>query len=94
MERRARRLRPVATAARAVIAALVILDGAQGGQTAALWANPACACWGVLDGLTWACSDLSSSDGTHPSTTGQQKVASILLDFVRTDATAREWFLR
>jgi lysophospholipase L1-like esterase len=198
---------------------LVIVDGAQGGQTAALWANPACACWGVLDsrlqaagvsaaqvavvwlkeadagptsgwpshaaqlkneietmlqllkqrfanlqiaylssriyagyatsalnpepyayegafsvrgviqdqqtgqggidyrsgqapwvawgpylwadglrprsdGLTWACSDLSASDGTHPSASGQQKVASMLLDFVRTDTTAREWFLR
>jgi lysophospholipase L1-like esterase len=46
------------------------------------------------DGLTWACSELSSSDGTHPSTTGQQKVASMLLEFVRSDATAREWFLR
>jgi hypothetical protein len=198
---------------------LVIVDGAQGGQTAALWANPGCACWGVLDsrlkaagvnagqvavvwlkgadagpssgwpayavqlkneietslqllkqrfpnlqlaylssriyagyattslnpepyayesafsvrgviqdqqsgqggidhragqapwvawgpylwadglkprsdGLTWACADFSASDGTHPSATGQQKVASMLLEFVRADATAREWFLR
>jgi lysophospholipase L1-like esterase len=198
---------------------LVIVDGAQGGQTAALWSNPACACWGVLDtrlaaagvsaaqvsvvwvkqadagptsgwpayaqqlkneietilrllkqrfpnlqiaylssriyagyatsalnpepyayesafsvrgviqdqlaggagldyrsgqapwvawgpylwadgtrprsdGLTWACSDLSSSDGTHPSVSGQQKVAALLLDFVRADPTAREWFLQ
>ena len=46
------------------------------------------------DGLTWACSDLSSSDGTHPSSSGQQKVAAMLLDFMRTDATAREWFLQ
>ena len=46
------------------------------------------------DGLTWACSELSATDGTHPSTTGQQKVATMLLDFVRADATAREWFLR
>jgi len=56
-----------------------------------LWAD------GVLprsDGLTWACADFSTSDGTHPSTTGQQKVATMLLDFVRADATAREWFLR
>jgi hypothetical protein len=44
------------------------------------------------DGLTWACSDLQS-DGTHPSASGQQKVAARLLDFVRTDATAREWYL-
>jgi lysophospholipase L1-like esterase len=46
------------------------------------------------DGLMWACSDLSSSDGTHPSASGQQKVANLLLDFVRTDSTAREWFLQ
>ncbi len=43
------------------------------------------------DGLTWACSDLQS-DGTHPSATGRQKVAQMLLDFVRTDPTAREWY--
>lgn len=45
------------------------------------------------DGLTWACSDLQS-DGTHPSTSGRQKVAQMLHDFVRTDPTAREWYLR
>jgi lysophospholipase L1-like esterase len=41
--------------------------------------------------VTWACSELQS-DGTHPSAAGQQKVAQMLLDFVRTDPTAREWF--
>jgi len=46
------------------------------------------------DGLTWTCSDFASSDLTHPSSAGQQKVAGLLLDFVRTDASAREWFLR
>jgi len=30
-------------------ARLVIVDGAQGGQTAADWANPNCGCWSVLD---------------------------------------------
>jgi hypothetical protein len=45
------------------------------------------------DGLTWACSELAA-DGTHPSATGRQKVAQMLLDFVRTDATAREWYVR
>ena len=44
------------------------------------------------DGLTWACSDLAA-DGTHPSDTGRRKVAELLLRFVRTDATAREWYL-
>jgi len=43
-------------------------------------------------GLSWACSDLQSSDGTHPSASGRQKVAQLLLDFVRGDATASEWW--
>jgi lysophospholipase L1-like esterase len=45
------------------------------------------------DGLAWACTDLQG-DGTHPSGSGRQKVAQMLLQFVREDATAREWFLR
>jgi hypothetical protein len=45
------------------------------------------------DGLTWACSDLSSSDGTHPSTSGQRKVADMLLAFFQTDSTARAWYI-
>lgn len=44
------------------------------------------------DGLSWACSDFSA-DGTHPGTAGRQKVAAALLNFVRTDRTAREWYL-
>jgi lysophospholipase L1-like esterase len=47
---------------------------------------------GRSDGLTWACSDFQS-DGTHPSPNGRQKVAARLLEFVRTDPTAREWYL-
>jgi hypothetical protein len=45
------------------------------------------------DGLTWACHDLQA-DGTHPSASGRQQVASRLHAFVRTDPTAREWYLR
>jgi hypothetical protein len=45
------------------------------------------------DGLIWACGDLQP-DGTHPSPAGRQKVARMLLDFVHTDPTAREWYLR
>jgi hypothetical protein len=45
------------------------------------------------DGLSWFCSDLSSSDGTHPSASGQQKVAQMLLTFFQTDSTARAWYL-
>jgi hypothetical protein len=44
------------------------------------------------DGLTWSCSDFGS-DGTHPSADGRRKVAQLLLDFVHTDRTAREWYL-
>ncbi len=46
------------------------------------------------DGLTWACSELSTSDGTHPSSTGQRKVADLLLDFFQTDTTASAWYLK
>jgi len=44
------------------------------------------------DGLTWLCSDLQD-DGTHPSTTGRQKVAGLLLNFFKTNETTRPWFL-
>ena len=45
------------------------------------------------DGLTWLCADFQN-DGTHPSTTGRQKVAGLLLNFFKTDETARPWFVR
>lgn len=54
-----------------------------------LWAD---GLQGRADGLTWACSDFVS-DGTHPSTSGRQKVAQRLLEFVRSNATAREWYV-
>ena len=44
------------------------------------------------DGLTWLCSDFQN-DGTHPATTGRQKVAGLLLNFFKTDETARPWFV-
>jgi hypothetical protein len=44
------------------------------------------------DGLTWACADFQA-DGTHPATSGREKVAQALLAFVRTDATASSWYL-
>lgn len=55
-----------------------------------LWADGLVA---RIDGLNWACEDFDS-DGLHPSEQGQQKVALRLLDFFKTDATARRWFLR
>ena len=54
-----------------------------------LWTNGT---MGRSDGLTWSCSDVRSNDGTHPSDSGSQKVAQMLLDFIRTDGTARAWF--
>lgn len=44
------------------------------------------------DGLSWGCSDLQA-DGTHPSASGQAKVAQRLLTFVKTDSTASLWFV-
>lgn len=46
------------------------------------------------DGLTWACADLVTTDGTHPSSGGQRKVAGMLVDFLKSDTTARPWFVR
>jgi hypothetical protein len=48
---------------------------------------------GRTDGLVWTCAD-TRADGTHPSPTGQQKVAQLLLDFFTSSATARPWFVR
>jgi hypothetical protein len=54
-----------------------------------LWAN------GMTkraDGFYYEKSDFAG-DGTHPSRTGQQKVARELLRFFKTDSTTRPWFL-
>jgi uncharacterized protein (TIGR03437 family) len=44
------------------------------------------------DGLVWECSDFRE-DGTHPSESGRQKVAAMLLNFFESDTTARPWFV-
>ncbi|MBI5383372.1 MAG: hypothetical protein HZA90_01655 [Verrucomicrobia bacterium] len=43
------------------------------------------------DGLVWKREDLAS-DGTHPSQSGQAKVAKMLVDFFKTNALAKTWF--
>jgi hypothetical protein len=48
---------------------------------------------GRRDGLEWDCADFSA-DGTHPSSTfGQLKVATELLNFLKTDDTTTPWYL-
>lgn len=44
------------------------------------------------DGLAFTREDLAG-DGTHPSQSGRQKVAKLLLEFFKTDATAKGWFV-
>lgn len=44
------------------------------------------------DGLTWPCGDFAD-DGTHPGDPARDKVAAMLLDFFKTEETARVWFL-
>jgi hypothetical protein len=43
------------------------------------------------DKLVWERAD-TANDGTHPSRSGQQKVAELLLEFFKNDPTTRPWF--
>jgi hypothetical protein len=47
---------------------------------------------GRADGFVWECSDVAA-DGTHPSASGEQKVADLLLEYMTTRATAESWFV-
>jgi hypothetical protein len=51
---------------------------------------------GRSDGLIWDCADFSA-DGTHPASStgrlGQLKVATALLNFLKTDDTTTPWYL-
>lgn len=55
-----------------------------------LWANGTTK---RADGLFYETDDFGP-DGTHPSRTGQEKVAGELLKFFKDDATTRPWFLK
>lgn len=44
------------------------------------------------DGLVYVREDVGP-DGTHPSAQGQRKVGQLLLDFLKSDATAKPWFV-
>jgi hypothetical protein len=43
------------------------------------------------DGLVWKREDFAA-DGTHPSQSGREKVARLLLEFCKTDPLASPWF--
>ncbi len=45
------------------------------------------------DGLSYEESDFSPADGTHQSPAGQSKVGKLMLQFFKTDSTAKVWFL-
>ncbi|MDP3071839.1 MAG: hypothetical protein Q8N18_16220 [Opitutaceae bacterium] len=55
-----------------------------------LWADGATP--RAADRLTYEPGDFAA-DGTHPGETGRAKVARLLLDFFKTDPTAKPWFL-
>jgi len=44
-------------------------------------------------GLNYVKDDYSSNDGTHPTPSGQMKVAERLMTFFKTDPTTKTWFL-
>lgn len=46
-----------------------------------------------MDNLKWLPEDFGR-DGTHPSDSGRNKVAKLLLDFVTTDPLAKSWFVK
>jgi lysophospholipase L1-like esterase len=49
---------------------------------------------GRTDGLVvWKREDLGP-DGTHPSMLGREKVARLLMTFLKTDLTSRSWFVK
>jgi hypothetical protein len=46
------------------------------------------------DGLVWKAEDFRENDRTHPSVeSGREKVAKLLLNFLKTDSTSTPWFL-
>jgi hypothetical protein len=46
-----------------------------------------------VDGLVWNRDDFVG-DGVHPSDSGRQKVADLLLNFLTTDPLAKSWFAK
>jgi hypothetical protein len=46
------------------------------------------------DGATWLKDDVVPTDRTHPSDSGRDKVAAMLLTFLKTDPTSKPWFVK
>ena len=44
------------------------------------------------DGLSYVRSDYTEQDGTQPSQSGREKVATRLLQFLKADPTSQSWF--
>lgn len=42
----------------------------------------------------WNRDDLRDNDGTHPSPSGQKKVADMLMAFFHADPYAKSWYLK
>lgn len=66
-------------------------------DTVAPWAAWAAYLWadglaGRSDGLIWECDDFAD-DGTHPSISGREKVADMLLRFFKSSEFSRPWFV-
>ena len=55
-----------------------------------LWANGGSK---RADGFSYDQSDFTASDGTHQSASGMRKTGGLLLQFLKTDSTAKTWFL-
>lgn len=74
---------------------------AGGGDTGVTYANAPVLMWGPYlwadgtrprsDGLVWNCDDVVD-DGVHPSESGKQKVASMMVEFFTGDPLASVWF--
>jgi hypothetical protein len=56
-----------------------------------LWANGTTS---RSDGFRYEESDFAENDGTHESPRGQEKIGRLMLQFFKTDPTARIWFVR
>src|SRR5579871_5859712 len=47
---------------------------------------------GRKDGLKWTREDFGQADGMHPSNQGRERVAQLLLSFLKNDPTSKPWF--